>query len=292
MANKEAKESKEKYLDRLRHILRNAPPEIREDVILEVETHIDDKWRSLGGKPHTLKQVLQQLGSPDEYGKDLAFQLMLFRGRQQRSVKLLLLAALFWITSSLIGAATMIFLTLISGYALGMVFVAMERLRGGSIGLIDSTGFRFFSYSMERFYFPPETWHPAIIGLIGLFPPLVAFSGLYLFYIKWARSRLTGHGLSIIMKDDSVLLSHGWEHRAILTMLAFGIVGLSGCAFFSVASNMISIGQPGSLQLPADFFKTPLSVFAFFGFLVFLISPILGLLLAARQTRSKPNEHL
>ncbi|MGE5221108.1 MAG: hypothetical protein ACM3PY_01640, partial [Omnitrophica WOR_2 bacterium] len=92
-------------------------------------------------------------------------------------------------------------------------------------------------------------------------------------------------GLAIVMKTPSKTLQHGWERRAVLAMIAIAALGLSSCLFFITLSNIVPIGHPGNLNLPKDLFRTPLTLLAFLGGLVFLCSPVLGLLWIARRTR-------
>ena len=118
MADPEADRLKAEYLARLGVMLHRAPADIRQDALLEVQSHIEDEWQSLAGDLSTLRTVLQRLGPPEEYGRDLALQLMLARrdkktGNQPpttrswlagRSPKRLAQAAVFLMSTSLVGA--------------------------------------------------------------------------------------------------------------------------------------------------------------------------------------------
>ncbi len=275
------------YLERLRHLLRRAPPAIREDALREVQSHIEDECQALGGGVPALRAVLERLGPPEEYGRDLALQLILARGGRQRSPARLVLAAVFWASTSLIGAVVVIAATFIFAFMLGMLVTAISRAFGNAMVLIDARNYQIFSYQAENLRFPPESWSPALIGLVGLLPALIIFTGLYRFLSLWVRSRMAQRGLALVTAELSPVFPPGWEGGALLAMLAFAVLGMGGCLLFSIISELVPIGRPGSVQLPGDFFRTPLTALAFVSGLVFLVSPVLGLLWAARRTRAK-----
>lgn len=272
------------YLERLRRLLRRAPPEIREDVLREVQSHIEDEWRSLGGGLPALRIVLKRLGPPEEYGPDLALQLILLTGGNRRSLRPLVLAAIFWASTSLIGGVVVTGAALFFAFALGMLVTAIDRALGIPIMLIDARNYQVFNYHAEQLRFPAETWSPALIALVGLLPAVIIFAGLYRFLLLWARSRLALPGLAFLTSGRPPVLPPGWEQRALLSMLAFAILGMGGCLLFTILSELVPIGHPGAVRLPDDFFRTPLTALAFVSGLLFLASPVLGLLWAAKKS--------
>ncbi len=272
------------YLGRLRRLLRRAPPEVREDALSEVRAHIEDEWRALGGGLTALRTVLQRLGPPEEYGRDLALQLILLHGGRRRLATRVALAAVFWASTSLIGGVVAIGATLIFAFALGMLATAIARALGVPMMLVAATHYQAFGYHSEQVYFPPETWSPALIGLVGLLPAVITFAGLYRSLTLWMRTRLAQRGLALVTSGRSTVPPPGWERRALLAILAFAALGMGGCLLFTILSGLIPIGHPGTFQLPDDLFHTPLTALAFVSGLVFLVSPVLGLLWAARRT--------
>jgi len=275
------------YLGRLRAVLRRAPPEIRGDALSEVQSHIEDEWRALGGGLSALRTVLQRLGPPEEYGRDLALQLILLHGGRRRLAARLALAVVFWASTSLIGGVVVAGATLIFAFALGMLATAIARALGVPMMLVDATNYQVFSYHGQGLHFPPEAWSPAVIALVGLLPAVIIYTGLYRFLRLWIRSRLAQRGLAFATTGRSPVAPPGWERRALLAILTFASLGLGGCLLFSILSELVPIGYPGTVRLPDDFFRTPITALAFVSGLVFLVSPVLGLLWAATRTTSK-----
>jgi hypothetical protein len=274
------------YIERLRRVLRRAPADIREDAIREVQSHIEDEWRNLGGGQPGLCTVLEHLGPPEEYGRDLALQLILLsKGKRPNPVRLAA-AAFFWACTSLIGGAVMILSVLVFGFAVGMLVVAIARAFGSSLALIDIRNSTIFHYQIEQWSFPPTTWSPVLIGLVGLIPAVIIYVLLYRFLSLWVRSRLGQTGLALVTSERPTLLRPGWERRALLAMLAFAVLGFTSCVLFTRLAEWVIVGNPNSSALPNDFYRSPALVLAYISFLVFLLSPILGLLWAAKYVNS------
>ncbi len=283
----EANHIQAKYLERLRWILRRAPSDIREDALREVQAHIEDEWQALGGGLEALQAVLQHLGPPEEYGQDLAIQLILLYRDRWRSPANLALAAIFWASTSLIGAIVVVGATLILLFALGMLFTAAERALGIPVILIQARDYQFFNSTVEQIQFPPLSWSPASILLVGLAPAIILFLGLYRFLSLWVSSRLGQRGLWLIKPEIQPVLPPGWERKTLLAMITFAVLGIASCVLFTFLSGLVSIGQPGAVRLPDDFFRTPSTALALIGFLLFLVSPVLGIWWAVKKTTTK-----
>jgi hypothetical protein len=291
MENPEAERIQAEYLNKLRTLLRRAPADVREDAVREVQSHIADEWQALGGDLPALQTVLERLGPPEEYGRDLALQLMLLGGKTHQGNSgggpiRLGLAAIFWASTSLIGSVVMLGALFVFAFALGMLAVAFERLRGIPVMLIHAVDYQFFGFHAQQVRFPPEAWSPALIALVGLVPALVVFAGLYRFMKLWLRGRLVERGLKLVRSERIPALPKGWERRAFAAMGVIAMLGLSSCLVFTAISGLIPIGQAARISLPEDLFRTPLTALAFFSGLVFFCSPVLGLLWAARSSHN------
>ncbi len=293
MADTEAERIQSEYLGRLRRTLRNAPAQVGEDAIREVQSHIEDEWHALGGDTPSLRTVLERLGAPEEYGRDLALQLMLNRPSGGNRLIMLGWATLFWASTSLLGSIVALCGGLMFGFGLGMVFVAIERLLGNHTWLINSVGLEVFGWRAERVLFPPDSWPPALVAVAGLIPTIVFFALIYSLLSAWLHSRLALRGLAVNVQAPAGAVpaarreraAHDLEHRAILPMVLFAILGLVSCIVFTILSEMITIGRYTHLSLPADFFRTPLTFLTLVGALIFLASPALGLWWATRSDR-------
>jgi hypothetical protein len=293
----EVERVKAAYLERLRRALRRAPAAVREDALNEVGSHIEDEWRALreagshgeygrsvrGGDLAALARVLERLGLPETYGRDLALQLLLQQGSGRRSPGRLMLAAFFWASTSLAGAVVVLSAAVVLGFGLGMVVVAIQNLRGRAVWLIEAIDFQVFRYQGAALRFPPQDWQPWLVALVGVLPALVVLAGLYRFYTRWVRSRLVRRGLEWLSDRPVEALPRGWERQAALATLGFAGLGLGNCLVFGLASGLAPVGRAETLSLPEDFFSSLPSVLAFGGCLVFLCAPALGLLFTARR---------
>lgn len=283
MENTPARQAQDEYLDRLRKVLRRAPVDIREDALREVLTHIEDEWQALGRGDDAMHQVLDRLGPPETYGRDLALQLMLQSGSYRRKILPLIKGAIFWASTSLFGSLLVMAAALFLAYGVGMLIVAIIRQGGNSMMLVNATNSQIFGMEVEKLLFPPQSWSPLGIAMVGILPVLVVFLVLYRFYIHWVRSRLAAKGLEWISSSKNQVLKAGWERRAVLSTLVFALIGSSTCALFTIVSEITTLGQPSQLSLPQDIFRNPMLLLAFLGGLVFLSAPVLGVLWAARK---------
>ncbi len=296
MGSTEPERIRAEYLARLRRALRRLPADVREDAVAEVASHIEDEWQALGGDEPAMRDALERLGTPEGYGRDLALQLILLPSGGRASPARVVLAGLFWASTSLVGAAAVLCAALVLALGLGMVFVAVARLSGSDMMLIDARSYQFMSYRATQLRFPPAGWPPLAVALAGIVPALAFFAGLYRFFRGWLRSRLAQRALLPEQRQATVSnvpspaagqevepLPRGWERRAALATTAIALLSVIGCMLFTILGEMVSLGRGASLSLPADFFRTPLTFLAFLATLAFLGSPVLGLLWAVRR---------
>jgi hypothetical protein len=210
------------------------------------------------------------------------------------SPKRLVQAALFLVSTSLLGAVLAFCAAFVLAYALGMAAVAVERLSGRAMVLINATDYRFLGYHAGSLRFPPDAWSPGLVALLGFIPALVVFAGMYRFLTRWVRSRyllrnavgVAGSAAGPGPVTAEQALPSGWERRAVAAMAVIAVLGLGSCLGFGLLGDLIPIGRAGTVSLPGDFFRTPLTVLAFGSMLVFLCAPVLGLLWAVRRRRS------
>ncbi len=271
------------YLGRLRVILRRAPADVGEEALHEVQTHIEDEWQALGGSDEAMRTVLERLGPPESYGRDLALQLILQRDGERRSFLALLKGAAFWASTSLLGSLLVMAAALFIAFALGMTFVSLARLGDKAIYLVEADAIEWSGFSMQNVAFPPDSWKPWLIFLVGVLPALAAIVTLNRFLTQWSRSRLVTRGLGLFSGQPQAPLPPGWERKAVRSIVVFAIIGGSSCLLFTILSGILPFGSPGDISLPEDIFHSLFTLLAFASGLILISAPVLGLLWAARK---------
>lgn len=263
------------YLNRLRRQLRGVPDAIREDAVREVQAHVDDGCRESGGDVAALQVVLQRLGPPEDYGYDLGLQLMVQAARRQWSLPMLAWAGLFWASTSLVGAVAALGSLVL--YVAGLAFLAdgVVRVLGLSVSIVSWNGVTY-----------PPAWPPLVNLALGAVLVVLVTGLLRRMVSAWGRSRLAARGLAPSTAQPTAALPPGWDRHATSTMAVVALLGLGSCAVFGALGRLYPLGYSGSMSLPQDFFKNPLTVLAFLGILVFLASPALGILWVTRRSRT------
>jgi hypothetical protein len=284
MGESEIERAKTEYLQRLRHQLRRVPASLRKDAIHEVQAHIEDGCRQSPDDPAALHAVLERLGPPEEYGHDLGLQLLLQANRAHPSLNLLIWTGIFWASTSVVGAFVIVGAVLV--YVLGLAFVVdgLVRLISPSAHL---TMIRFNDSVLIPAWWPPLNMLTGILILYGLTYALI-------FLVRrWSLGKLSRRGLVVTLNRESIVLPKGWERRASVAIIMAAIMGFLGCSIFGAIGGLLPIGRSGPMSLPQDFFKNPFTFIAFLGMMVFLLSPVLGILWAARREQGKkpPDEN-
>jgi hypothetical protein len=270
MAENDFERIRDEYLLKLRRQLYRVPSVLREDAIREVQAHIEDGCRQYPGDVPVLQSVLERLGPPEGYGRELGLQLLLQARRNHPSLSLLLWTAVFFTTTS-VGGFFVVTTTAI-GIILGLAF-----LFDGLIRLLRPSN-TFTLIRINDTIIIPPLWNPVLNMVIGVL-------ALYLFPVgwsfleqKWIRGKLGQRGLAVALKQETVVFPRDWERRTTWAIVLIALLGLTGCSIFGVAGGLFPIGTFGSMSLPEDFFKNALTFLAFLASLVFLFSPVLGIL--------------
>lgn len=281
MADNEFEQVREDYVHRLQRQLRRVPLALRQDAVHEVLAHIEDGCRQAPGDVNLLRVVLERLGLPEEYGHELGLQLLLQANRAHPSLQLFLWIGLFWASTSLVGAFVMVGASLV--YIFGLAFLA-----DGLIRLIDpSTTLKMIQVNDASLI---PAWRPLINIVIGVFIISLLTLGLISLLRKWSRGKLSRRGLAASLRQETVVFPKGWEHRTTWAVLLTAAAGLLGCSLFGALGGLFPIGNYGPMSLPQDFFKNPLTFLAFLGGIVFLVSPLLGIIWVAWREQRK--DHL
>ena len=283
MGESEFERVKREYLQRLQHQLRRVPAALREDAIHEVLAHIEDGCRQSPNDLADLQAVLRRLGPPEEYGRELGMQLLLQANRAHPSLNLLIWTGIFWASTSVVGAFVVVGATLF--YILGLSFVI-----DGLVRLIDPSTHLTMIRLNDTVVIP--AWWPPLNILTGTLILYLMTYGLFFIVRGWGQPKLSRRGLAVTLNRDTIVLQKGWEGRATVAIIMTAIFGFLGCSIFGEIGGLLPISRSGPMSLPGDFFKNPFTFLAFLGMMAFLLSPVLGILWAARreQTKKQPDE--
>lgn len=114
----------QEYLQTLRSHLKSLPAETREEILLEISSHIQD---SLSQPGVTLDQVLTRLGPPDRVAAAYRDNILLRRARRSFSPVVMARAILRLATKGVFGF--IVFLCATIGYCIGGTFVLIALLK-------------------------------------------------------------------------------------------------------------------------------------------------------------------
>lgn len=141
------------YLIKLKEVLRPLPEKEREEIVLEIKGHIEEKLaQSLreGDETDVLKNILNRLGKPEEYASEYVTDYLLSRGIEQKSVSKIFQGLFRWGCSTLIGFFYAFFFFVSYLVSISFVFIGVMRpIFPESVGLFlkegSLKGFGFFT---------------------------------------------------------------------------------------------------------------------------------------------------
>ncbi len=119
MSAEPAVEAVERYLETLRRALGGLPAAERDEIVLEMRTHLLERIED-AADPGTVDAVLAAVGDPKELAAQYRTQTMLRRAAASRSPILLLRTTLRWATTGVAGIFA--FLLAVAGYGTALVF--------------------------------------------------------------------------------------------------------------------------------------------------------------------------
>jgi hypothetical protein len=266
------------YLRRLRRSVRGMSPDVVAEVEREIEAHIDDALAAREAPSvGDLLDVLERLGPPEDYARDLGLYLMVDRGYREWSVPHMVRSTAFWALSTVAGAVVVgIF---------GLLYVAAASLAvGGAVGLFGPSAWLRLSELVrgQAGAELPVGGDLPVPGLGSLAVGVMALAGLTAVvrwfvgqYVRSARPHTAG-------AEDA---DSGWVDRSSRRILATALSGLALTLLAGLASGVYRVGQVYDLDLPGDYFASPLALLSGLGMLVFLLAPVLGLIWTAAAER-------
>jgi hypothetical protein len=266
------------YLRRLRRSVRGMSPDVVAEVEREIEAHIDDALAAREAPSvGDLLDVLERLGPPEDYARDLGLYLMVDRGYREWSVPHMVRSTAFWALSTVAGAVVVGIFGL-------LYLVAGAMTIGGVVGLLGPNAWLRLSDLVRGQagselpvdgYFPVPGLGSVVVGLVALAGLTAVVRWFVGQYVRSARPHTAG-----ARDADS-----GWVERTSRRILATAFGGLAVTLAAGLASGVYRVGQVYDVRLPGDYFASPLALLSGLGMLVFLLAPVLGLLWTAAVER-------
>ena len=255
------------YLRRLARGMRGATTDVRREAEREIRAHIDDALTELPARtPAALLEVLERLGRPEDYGRDMALFMMVDRGYRDWSLPHMLRSTTVWALTTVTGAVVVL--------AFGLLFVAASGLLLlGGLGWMDASG-------------PATAWPAGLQLLAGALALLGLPMGARWFVGQYVRHAVPG-GQPLADENEDWARS---TERRILVTAALGL-GLSlGAGLVSDAFRPHpGEGLAGLLPwLRPDGAASSWVWLSGLGFLILGLAPLIGVAWSAFQRRSRP----
>jgi len=259
----------EDYLARLRRSMRGVSRDVVEEVEQEIRAHIEDaaaaRHASTVGE---ILDILDRLGPPEEYARDLGLYGMVDRGYREWSVPHMIRSTAFWALSTVAGA-------IVVG-VFGLLYLGAVVLLGAGVQHVaNDMLLARLGWPIPRLLSGVPTAALVGGGLVGLAGLTVVVRWFIGQYVRSARPHTLGGEAG----------DHGWVERTSGRIVRSAVVGLVLTVVAGLAAGVYRIGAPFGLDLPADYLGSPLAVLSGLGMLVFLLAPVLGLLWTAAVER-------
>jgi len=265
--NDDATRLRDDYLDRLRRALRGVSRDTSAEIEREIAAHVED---ALAARPErdvgALLDVLERLGPPEAYAPDLGLYMMVDRGYRSWSVRHMVGSARFWALSTAVGATVVLIFGAMYATALAISAAGLLRLASDAFGA-------------GRLPAPLEAV-PTTALLIGGPVALAAIT----VHLRWFIGQYVRRARPGPWADDD---DADWSERAARLVVVFALAGLVLLAAAGLLAGAISL-EHGALVLRLRPPSAPLSLeglVGILGLLVYFLSPVLGILAAARTAR-------
>lgn len=257
----EMKRIADDYVGRLRRSMRGASPDVVAESEREIRAHIEDALAARGQPTvGALLDVLDRLGPPEDFGRDVALYMMVEAGYREWSLPHMIRSTLFWALSTLAGAVVVLIFGVL--YAVAVVLVATAAL--------IIVGFEGFGPGIPT---PPAQTlkHPAVTMLAGLLLSVALTAVVRWFvgqYVKSARP----HTLGGREAGDE------WVDRTSRRILATACAGFAVTLVAGTVAGIYRFSSIRDLVLPPDYGASPMAILSGVGLLVLLLAPVLGVL--------------
>lgn len=140
----ESKKLLDDYLQKLIEVLKPFPEKEREEIVLEIKSHIEERMaQSTGAEAGTeaLKNALSRLGRPEEYGSEFVTDYLLSMGMERKKAWMVFKGLLRWGCNTLVGFFYSIFF--FSSYLISVSFIfigIMKPIFPQNVGLFLNNG--------------------------------------------------------------------------------------------------------------------------------------------------------
>lgn len=253
------------YLTRLRRCLRGVTPDVAAEVEHEISAHIADAMAARGAATvGDLLDVLDRLGPPEDYARDLGLYIMVDRGYRDWSLPYMVRSTAFWAFSTLVGAIVVLAFGLMYLMALGLIGTGLQRA------------------ILPELVLPVPQVLPGVSGVVLAVAGVLALVGLTV-VVRWFIGQYVAsarpHTLGGADADSD------WVARTSRRIVLLAIAGLFTTGVAGVAAGVYRPGAPYDLRLPDDYLSSPLGIVSLIGLIVLLLSPVLGLLWTAAAER-------
>lgn len=259
--NTDMQQTVDNYIVRLRSAMRGASTDVVSEVEREIRAHIDDALAARPAPtPAELSSVLERLGSPEEYGRDLALYMMVDRGYRHWSLPHMLRSTVFWAVSTVAGAVVVLTFGILYALALAAATAAALAVLAPALG-----GPPWAAPLLAQFGGLPA-WLPLIgssAAVVGLTLMVRWFVGQYVWY---ARPHV-----ALVPAQDQ-----GWARRTERRILAIAGSGLGITLAAGFASGAYRFEAGFRPHLPPDFLSSPLAMISGLGLALLVLGPILG----------------
>lgn len=252
----------EDYQRRLRRCLRGVAPQVVEEVEREIQAHIDDALaaRQSSGTVGDLLDVLDRLGPPEDYARDLGLYLMVDRGYREWSLPYMVRSTAFWAISTVAGAVVVPVFGVSYLLAGWLVLAGLQRIALPEVAM-----------PMPQVLPGWPGWVLVGLGLAG--------AALLTLVVRWFIGQYVASARPHVLGGPPA--DPGWARRTSRRILVLAGTGFGISAVAGLSSGVYRFAPPYRVRLPDDFLASPMSALSLAGLVVLLLSPMLGLLWTA-----------
>jgi len=129
-SNPESKKLLEDYLQKLKEVLRPLPEKEREEIVLEIKGHIQERMAQssqVEGDTEALQNALIRLGRPEEYGSEFVTDYLLSKGMERKHAGMIFKGLLRWGCNTLVGFFYSLFFFAFYLISVSFVFVGIMK---------------------------------------------------------------------------------------------------------------------------------------------------------------------